>query len=887
MRLATAYIYLSESGFVHHMHWYQEFHCSKDQREGESIADELAAKSTFMEKCYLNWKKKVSDARKTYRELNFFTTQQLMLLRKEIAAVCQSNDLLVSNIQVLTLLESVRPSLDTEHLKSAIQRAFKDTDYEGAIPSTADRQSTSQVQAVTVKKPEPKDTSRIRSFLNVATDDGYSEQVALAALASLGVDADEDDLLLWCLEEADDADIEALYEDSMHNPIIVRELLPEKKLDDQEIQPQDISAIVTESDKLHELPSKLPETTVDQEKNKDDDNEAEIGQYLTLAQLGNILGELSAKGTETTARTFPAFLKRGRPNLMLVPKDDVLATVLALYMHDKLKPLPSHGEVLICTPETTTEEIELLWRRATGDVEGRFYCLVHADLLDFSVSKQAVDMLSVVTHGLAGKTGENYGLVVICSSENEDRADIVAALDQYRVAALPCPSPDDLKSYLKNQFRVPPPQYGYINNSKITWTAAGSLDPEKLCVRVVSSKRGGLGKTLVVRRLTDQLPNLVNNDMVLRRHDLNISLHVTVPLHGNSTDSSMLVDSLLPHVVKANVPLSRVFHLDVSPSMRRGLDTLLFNLLVLGSLCDKMGRVWRRRSTDLYVLEITTAAPLPMGFTREEEAESQVRQSGRSVMSKRPFYDLLPTIECETLRTVQCRLAENPDPNDFNPLFDVKEFRNAPFQRVYQYLKLSNEGKGLDNFTFLPGNIDDDRKTCLMLLLRNCGIPDPSWSEIRHFVSFLNSQLRDCEQSFFCDMQLMRTILAGPDVLNLEGFRSFVVRFMIQMSRDFATPSLTEENTVFFTDVNAKLERREIEHFQLRRSWESSPHPYLFFNQDHITMTFLGFYINSVGDLVDPQNGHILEKGLMSKPMRNGLEAQRVDFKTTTENLKK
>ena len=57
--------------------------------------------------------------------------------------------------------------------------------------------------------------------------------------------------------------------------------------------------------------------------------------------------------------------------------------------------------------------------------------------------------------------------------------------------------------------------------------------------------------------------------------------------------------------------------------MRRGLDTLIFNLLILGYLCDKMGRVWRRRSTDLYIIEITTTAPLPMGFTREEEAQSQ------------------------------------------------------------------------------------------------------------------------------------------------------------------------------------------------------------------------------------------------------------------------
>ena len=72
-----------------------------------------------------------------------------------------------------------------------------------------------------------------------------------------------------------------------------------------------------------------------------------------------------------------------------------------------------------------------------------------------------------------------YGLVVVCSSESEDRANVVAALDQYRVAAPPCPSPDDLKSYLKHQFQAPPSQYGYISGSKITWTTAGSLDPEK------------------------------------------------------------------------------------------------------------------------------------------------------------------------------------------------------------------------------------------------------------------------------------------------------------------------------------------------------------------------------------------------------------------------
>ena len=259
MRLATAYIDLFESGYIHRMNWSQEYHCSKDQVAGESIAEELNEESSLMETCYKNWKKKVSDARKEYRELNLFTTQQLMTLRKEIATVCHSNDLAMSNIQVLSLLESVRPSLTSEQLKSAIERAFKATkllenargaaelpsfthvpsddemvtrrtmfdnnNYVGTSSSTAT--STCQVQTASVKKPKPKETSKIQSFLNAAADDGYSEQIALAALARLGVDAEEDDLLLWCLEEADEADIEALYEDAKQNPTIAREIFPE------------------------------------------------------------------------------------------------------------------------------------------------------------------------------------------------------------------------------------------------------------------------------------------------------------------------------------------------------------------------------------------------------------------------------------------------------------------------------------------------------------------------------------------------------------------------------------------------------------------------------------------------------------------------------------
>ncbi|CAG2212872.1 RNF213 [Mytilus edulis] len=57
---------------------------------------------------------------------------------------------------------------------------------------------------------------------------------------------------------------------------------------------------------------------------------------------------------------------------------------------------------------------------------------------------------------------------------------------------------------------------------------------------------------------------------------------------------------------------------------------------------------------------------------------------------------------------------------------------------------------------------------------RHCGIRDPSWSELYHFVSFLNKQLQDFEVSDFCSLAA---------VWDLPGFAKFVLQLLIQMSR--------------------------------------------------------------------------------------------------------
>jgi len=62
----------------------------------------------------------------------------------------------------------------------------------------------------------------------------------------------------------------------------------------------------------------------------------------------------------------------------------------------------------------------------------------------------------------------------------------------------------------------------------------------------------------------------------------------------------------------------------------------------------------------------------------------------------------------------------------------------------------------------------------LSFLVRRCGVVDPSWSELHHFVWFLNTQLVDFEENQFV------TVAAAKD---LPGFSTFVLKFLILMSR--------------------------------------------------------------------------------------------------------
>ncbi|XP_062591457.1 E3 ubiquitin-protein ligase rnf213-beta-like [Saccostrea cucullata] len=142
--------------------------------------------------------------------------------------------------------------------------------------------------------------------------------------------------------------------------------------------------------------------------------------------------------------------------------------------------------------------------------------------------------------------------------------------------------------------------------------------------------------------------------------------------------------------------------------------------------------------------------------------------------------------------------------------FDEEEFESDAFQRPCHYLECLERRETIIPI-FQPFKMTkaqrsmEAKRAYLEILLKHCCVEDPSWYELRNFVSFLNVQLLDFENSVFCS-DSMRT--------SFEGFSKFVLKFLIQMARDFSTQS-----SVLKKSESEK--KNYLDHFMERKTWET------------------------------------------------------------------
>ena len=192
---------------------------------------------------------------------------------------------------------------------------------------------------------------------------------------------------------------------------------------------------------------------------------------------------------------------------------------------------------------------------------------------------------------------------------------------------------------------------------------------------------------------------------------------------------------------------------------------------------------------------------------------------------------------------------------------DLVIISSEMYQRPYQYLSLVRQEKDVTAY-FYRRNQSTNPRTVIETLKYWSSLKNPTWAQLSGFCQFLNEQLKSCENNDF--------IKSG----DFPGFKNFLIKHcLLKMAQDFALPSLSISDNSPLFGLEA-CEKNYAIH-QLRRQWENIPHPYVFFNADMATFTFLGVKVQNA-NLIDC-NGRIIAQNVMPHNLEQQIKRQAYD----------
>lgn len=803
LRLSSAFVALCEAGDVKYLKWKKEIRCDIEacKLNGGNIMEQFREEVASMELRCHEWETYLIELRQKHQELNFYTVKQILHLQREISYLssdCADSKLI--SAQVFTLLKYIDPEITSEKVKQAyylscyVDSSLSSKDWT-AIESEFENFCNFSIE-------------ELKSFVDVLQNDHlYEENVAMASLVAV-TPFTKSSAVLWCeKQDSEEPEIDELC-----------------------------SKAVNEFEKfeLYDTTS-AKETTASQQD--------QISE-MSLDQLCLFLVEVQAMAAKHQKRIVPSFLHKDKPNLIVLPKDIILSSVLYFYLESSF--LPRNHEVLICSEDTKLEEIKIFFLRALSDLDG-LYCMAFINRINYINSEKALRFLCHIM------TEKIYNLILLCSKETENLSYLAAALDSHQVHLPQNFNAEKLTTFVHSQIRV---------NSDEKNCLAAHVDQTNSYVRVVESRRSGMGKTLFVNNCGSKLESYMSTSQDCKfrmKRCQQKDTVVTIPIHSVEVNTEKIVNRLLEYEEKEEYVIPRIYHFDIAPVVSMGIDEFIFKLTMLGALMSSNGKLWKQHKSSLCLIEIT--------HPQEKEIAMEKGKSVKSIL------EMLPLRSCSSPTEAYKSLQSNVV--GASSMCDEMEFKGCPIQRVCQYLNnFSINPASVNKFVYKQENPPLDMLTCLQALLKYCGLTDPSWMELRNFVHFFNIQLSDSESSVFT--------LACFDE-DLRGFKAFVVKFMLEMSKDFATRSLNLHEILDRESGNFLLEQHK-----LQRRWEKIYHPYLFFNQDHTTMTFLGFCISRNGDLIDPKTHNIIQPNIMTPDLYTALQQQmREEFVQLTMNFSK
>ncbi len=176
-RIAELLIHLQQSGSVKYTGWILRFPCSKD----EATIDLLQHRAKKMQADLVEWKKTLQRARKEFYDLNYFTTVQLLTLRRELSP--EKGDHSSIPPSVLFLLHSISRKVDSRGVRQLVKNVLTPTAINPSTLNAPSQQSNEaaapvyQLKAkILVVDDSPKVTSKDRDMPELTENELKDEQ---------------------------------------------------------------------------------------------------------------------------------------------------------------------------------------------------------------------------------------------------------------------------------------------------------------------------------------------------------------------------------------------------------------------------------------------------------------------------------------------------------------------------------------------------------------------------------------------------------------------------------------------------------------------------------------------------------------------------------------
>ena len=119
-------------------------------------------------------------------------------------------------------------------------------------------------------------------------------------------------------------------------------------------------------------------------------------------------------------------------------------------------------------------------------------------------------------------------------------------------------------------------------------------------VKLIVSSRPGMGKSLYVAKMAERLSECSNSDIVKNPY-------ICIPIHGPDVSPDAIMSYFRLDVCPQNPSqlFPQLLHFDIEHSVIPEVDSLLFQILILGGFCNTHGRVWRYQPSQMCIIECT------------------------------------------------------------------------------------------------------------------------------------------------------------------------------------------------------------------------------------------------------------------------------------------